>query len=207
MINNSQKNILVTGGSGYIGCHTVLQLLNNNYKVCVVDNLSNSSKESLNRVQKLANVNASQIKFHQVDILDTTGLENVFEKEGPFYGVIHFAGLKAVGESNEIPLKYYENNIGGTINLLKVMKKYNCTNLIFSSSATVYGTPDICPILETYKVGPCTNPYGKTKLFIENILQDLDKSNQGDQKWKIMVTSGSHRHSGADPEWKESEEL
>lgn len=174
------KKILVTGGCGYIGSHTVLQLLEQDYEVVVIDNLSNSKIESLNRVKKLTN---KDISFYQGDILDFECLDKIFS-ENEIFGVIHFAGLKAVGESSVIPLTYYQNNIAGTLTLLDVMKKHNVKNIIFSSSATVYGDQEIQPIKETAELKEPTNPYGKTKLFIEYILKDLYKS---DNNWNIVL--------------------
>ncbi|CAH8314237.1 unnamed protein product [Eruca vesicaria subsp. sativa] len=157
------QNILVTGGSGYIGSHTVLQLLNGGYSVVVVDNLDNSSAASLQRVKKLAGGNGERLSFHQVDLRDRPALEKIFS-ETKFDAVIHFAGLKAVGESVEKPLLYYNNNIVGTITLLEVMAQYGCKNLVFSSSATVYGWPE--------------------QLFIEEICRDVHGS---DPEWKIIL--------------------
>ena len=166
-------NILVTGGAGYIGSHTCVELLKDkNNEIIVVDNLSNSKEESLRRVEKITN---RKIKFYKEDILNTEGLEKIFQ-ENKIDSVIHFAGLKAVGESVKVPLKYYQNNITGTISLLEVMKKYNCRNIVFSSSATVYGDPKVLPLTEECEVGGTTNPYGTTKYFIERILMDLYKS-------------------------------
>ena len=174
------KTILVTGGAGYIGSHTCVELLNRNFDVVVLDNLSNSKVESLNRVKKITN---RDLKFYQGDILDSAILDKIF-KENDIYAVIHFAGLKAVGESTVIPLRYYDNNISGTVNLLESMKKNNVKNIIFSSSATVYGDQDIQPIKESAVLQEPTNPYGKTKLFIEYILKDLYKS---DPEWNIVI--------------------
>ena len=174
------KIILVTGGAGYIGSHTCVELLNQNYDVVVLDNLSNSKIESLNRIKRITN---KDLKFYQGDILDSNILDKIF-KENDIYAVIHFAGLKAVGESTVIPLKYYDNNISGTVNLLESMKKNNVKNIIFSSSATVYGDQEIQPIKESAKLQEPTNPYGKTKLFIEYILKDLYKS---DNSWNIVI--------------------
>lgn len=174
------KTILVTGGAGYIGSHTCVELLNRDFNVVVLDNLSNSKVESLNRVKKITR---KDLKFYQGDILDDAILDKVF-KENDIYAVIHFAGLKAVGESTVIPLKYYDNNISGTVNLLESMKRNNVKNIIFSSSATVYGDQEIQPIKESAKLQEPTNPYGKTKLFIEYILKDLYKS---DNEWNIVI--------------------
>lgn len=161
-------NILVTGGAGYIGSHTTLSLLEAGYSVTVVDNLCNSKEISLQRIQEIT---GKPVKFHQVDLLDREELEHVFAGD-QFTAVIHFAGLKAVGESVGIPLRYYHNNITGTLILLEVMKKHNLHNLVFSSSATVYGEPEIVPITEDFPLS-ATNPYGRTKLIIEDILRDL----------------------------------
>lgn len=160
--------ILVTGGAGYIGSHTCLELLEAGHEVVVVDNLSNSKEESLRRVQELA---GKRLEFHQVDLLDKDALHAVFANSA-LDAVIHFAGLKAVGESVTVPLRYYHNNITGTIILCEVMKNHEVTSLVFSSSATVYGDPHEVPITEDFPVGP-TNPYGRTKLMIEEILSDL----------------------------------
>ncbi|TQV82997.1 UDP-glucose 4-epimerase GalE [Aliikangiella coralliicola] len=173
------KKILVTGGAGYIGSHTTLLLLEAGYEVVVVDNLSNSSLESLRRVEKIT---GKSITFYKVDLRDRTKLESVFE-EHQIESVIHFAGLKAVGESTQIPLEYYENNIYGTIILLKVMQQFNCYQLVFSSSATVYGDPASVPITEDFPTST-TNPYGSSKLFIEQIVKDLAESNH---LWKMVI--------------------
>lgn len=172
-------NILVTGGAGYIGSHTCLELLNAGFDVTVVDNLSNSKKESLKRVQELA---GKTLPFFEVDLLDRVSLESVFESKR-FEAVIHFAGLKAVGESVSFPLKYYQNNITGTIVLCETMSKYGIKNLVFSSSATVYGDQPIVPLQEGFPCQP-TNPYGRTKWMIELILQDLY---QADPDWNIAL--------------------
>lgn len=172
-------SILVTGGSGFIGSHTCVELLENGYKVIVVDNLSNSSKESLNRVKKITGMD---VTFYEVDLCDKENLIEVFKQE-EIEAVIHFAGLKAVGESVEIPLKYYQNNINGTLNLLEVMKRFNIKNIVFSSSATVYGNPKTVPIKENFPTS-VTNPYGRTKLMLEEILKDLYVS---DSNWNIAL--------------------
>jgi UDP-glucose 4-epimerase len=163
-------HLLVTGGAGYIGSHTCLELLESGYQVTVVDDLSNSSRESLRRVEELT---TRTITFHEVDLLDRDGLTKVFQKTSdPFDAVIHFAGKKAVGESVEKPLLYYHNNITGTLILCEVMSAFGVKNIIFSSSATVYGDPATVPIREDFPLS-CTNPYGRTKLMIEEILRDL----------------------------------
>lgn len=159
--------ILLTGGLGYIGSHTAVELLNAGYDVVIVDNLSNSKIEVVDRIKKIT---GKKVKFYKKDLLDFVGLNKIFKREKP-QQVIHFAGLKAVGESVEIPLKYYENNLCSTINLLKAMEKNNVNNLIFSSSATVYGVPKTVPITEDFPLS-ATNPYGRTKLFIEEIIKD-----------------------------------
>lgn len=166
--------ILVTGGAGYIGSHTVVLLHNAGYTPVVVDNLSNSKEESLKRVEKIT---GKKTVFYKVDLLDYDLLDQIFEKERPD-AVIHFAGMKAVGESVQIPLTYYHNNMTSTFNLVKCMQKYDCKKLVFSSSATVYGTPKSVPIKEDFALS-ATNPYGQTKLMIENVLKDVcfaDKS-------------------------------
>ena len=173
------SNILVTGGAGYIGSHTVLELLENGDTVLVVDNLSNSSRESLRRVEDLTQ---HQVLFHQADLLDKAALQQVF-KTHAIDAVIHFAGLKAVGESVQQPLKYYQNNLTGTLNLLELMQQYTVKRLVFSSSATVYGDPARVPITEDFPVS-ATNPYGRSKLIIEEMLQDLWAS---DPKWQIAL--------------------
>ena len=161
--------ILVTGGAGYIGSHTVVELLEKNEDLVIVDNFVNSKPEVLDKIRKIT---GKDFKFYEVDILDEEKLNKVF-KENKIESVIHFAGLKAVGESVEKPIEYYHNNITGTLVLLKLMKKYNCKKIVFSSSATVYGTPEKVPLTEECKVGGTTNPYGTTKLFIEQILKDV----------------------------------
>lgn len=173
-------NILVTGGAGFIGSHTLIELHNAGHKTVVIDNLSNSSKTSLKRVGELIN---AEIPFYQVDIRDREALEKVMEKHH-FDACIHFAGLKAVGESVEKPWEYYDNNIAGTLVLLDVLRKHNCKNLIFSSSATVYGDPQIIPITEECPKGQCTNPYGKTKSMLEDIMMDMQKA---DPEWNIVL--------------------
>jgi len=193
-----RKKILVTGGAGYIGSHTCLELLNAGFDVTVVDNLSNSKITGLERVELLTD---KKINFIKVDLLDKDQLETVFETN-TFHSVIHFAGLKAVGESVFIPLEYYQNNLSGTINLLEVMQKFECKNFIFSSSATVYGDPVSLPIDESFALS-ATNPYGRSKLIIEEVLQDLYRS---DNSWNMAVLRyfnpvGAHKSGqiGEDP--------
>ena len=172
--------ILVTGGAGYIGSHTVVELLETGKEVVVVDNLSNSSEKSLERVKEIT---GKEIKFYKADILDKAALEKVFEEEN-IESCIHFAGLKAVGESVAKPWEYYNNNITGTLVLLDVMKKYGCKNIIFSSSATIYGDPAFVPITEECPKGICTNPYGWTKSMLEQILTDIQKA---DSEWNVVI--------------------
>ena len=172
--------ILVTGGAGYIGSHTVVELLGIGKEVVVVDNLCNSSEKSLERVKEIT---GKDIKFYKADILDRSALEEIFEKED-IESCIHFAGLKAVGESVAKPWEYYNNNITGTLVLLDVMKKYGCKNIIFSSSATVYGDPAFVPITEECPKGTCTNPYGWTKSMLEQILTDVQKA---DSEWNVVI--------------------
>lgn len=160
--------ILVTGGAGYIGSHTCVELLNAGYEVTVVDNLSNSKKEVIKRVREIT---GKELRFHKVDLLDRKSLNKAFSKS-KIEAVIHFAGLKAVGESVRIPLRYYHNNITGTLMLCEIMKEHNVNNIVFSSSATVYGDPHKVPITEDFPL-TATNPYGRTKLIIEEILRDL----------------------------------
>lgn len=171
--------ILVTGGAGYIGTHTVVELQNQGYDVVVMDNLYNSCPTALERVEQIT---GKPVKFYQIDMRDKEGDRRIFQ-ENKIDAVIHFAGLKAVGESVRIPLEYYDNNIYGTLALLEVMKEFDCRTFIFSSSATVYGVPEKLPLDETCKLG-VTNPYGATKLFIEHILQDLYVS---DPSWNIIL--------------------
>ncbi len=173
------STILVTGGCGYIGSHTTLELLNKGYDVVVVDNFSNSSYEALRRVQALT---GKEVTFYETDIRDVEKMEEIFSKH-TFDAVIHFAAFKAVGESCRLPLKYYENNISGTVSLLQIMEKHNVKKIIFSSSATVYGDPERLPLDETCRLST-TNPYGSTKLMMENIMQDLYKA---DNAWNIIL--------------------
>lgn len=172
-------NVLVTGGAGYIGSHTVIQLIEKGYNVVVIDNFSNSSKVSLERVEQITGVS---IDFYQGDIRDYDTLKEIFKKH-EISAVIHFAGLKAVGESTLVPLDYYDNNVSGTVALCKVMAEFDCKNLVFSSSATVYGDPEMVPIRESFKT-QATNPYGRSKLVNEEILTDLSVS---DSEWNIVL--------------------
>lgn len=172
-------NILVTGGAGYIGSHTTLALLESGYEVTVVDNLSNSKETSLHRVQQLT---GKTLQFYQIDLLDQEKLERIFANH-QFSAVIHFAGLKAVGESVGIPLRYYHNNVTGTLILLEVMKKHDLRTLVFSSSATVYGEPKTVPVTEDFPLS-ATNPYGRSKLIIEDILRDLYRA---EPEWNIAL--------------------
>lgn len=171
--------ILVTGGAGFIASHTNVELLNAGYEVVVIDNLINSSSESIHRVEKLTN---KKITFYKEDIRNENALDAIFAKEN-IDSVIHFAGLKAVGESCEKPLEYFDNNLCGTIYLLKTMKKYGVKSLVFSSSATVYGLPDTVPITEDFPLS-VSNPYGRTKLMIEDMLRDIYQS---DTEWDIVL--------------------
>lgn len=171
--------ILVTGGAGYIGSHTCVELLKAKHEIVVVDNLSNSKEEAMTRVEELG---GGKVEFHKVDLIDKAGLERVFQKI-QVDAVIHFAGLKAVGESVRIPLHYYHNNITGTLVLCEVMANHGVKNIVFSSSATVYGEPEKVPVMEDFPLS-ATNPYGRTKLMIEEILRDLYVS---DPSWNIAL--------------------
>lgn len=172
--------ILVTGGAGYIGSHTVVELQNAGYEVVICDNLCNSSRKSLERVEKITGKKA---KFYEADILDRNAMEQIFT-ENQIDSVIHFAGLKAVGESVAKPWEYYHNNITGTLVLVDVMRQHDVKNIIFSSSATVYGNPAFIPITEECPKGQCTNPYGWTKSMLEQILTDIQKS---DPDWNVIL--------------------
>lgn len=174
------KMILITGGAGYIATHTLVELKKANFDFVVYDNFSNSSKEALKRVKKIT---GAKVKFVKGDIRDKKALRKVFKKY-TIDSVIHFAGLKAVGESVGNPLKYYDNNVVGTIKLLEVMREFDCKKIVFSSSATVYGNPKSCPIDESFDVGATTNPYGTSKYMIERILEDLYIS---DNSFKIAI--------------------
>ena len=192
------KKILVTGGSGYIGSHTCIELISAGYEEVIVDNLSNSSLEVLKRVKKLYD---SNIPFYKVDIRNEKALRKVFEKHS-FDGVIHFAGLKAVGESVENPVEYYDNNVGGTLILTKIMQEFDCKTFIFSSSAAVYGDPHMVPISEDFPLS-AINPYGRSKLMIEEFLRDVFVS---DNNWKVALLRyfnpvGAHKSGliGEDP--------
>lgn len=172
-------SILITGGAGFIGSHTCVEMLNNGYDIIVIDNFSNSSPEALRRVKELTN---KDFKIYDVDLLDRDNIDKVFE-ENKISAVIHFAGLKAVGESVDIPIHYYLNNITGTLILMDIMKKYNVFNIVFSSSATVYGLPKQVPISEDFPLS-ATNPYGRSKLMIEEMLNDVFISNKN---WSIAI--------------------
>ena len=172
--------VLVTGGACYIGIHTVVELQNAGYDVVVLDNLSNASEKALDRVSKIT---GKPVKFYKADILDRDALNDIFDKE-TIESCIHFAGLKAVGESVVKPWEYYENNIAGTLTLVDVMRKHNVKNIIFSSSATVYGDPAQIPITEECPKGQCTNPYGWTKSMLEQVLTDIQKA---DPEWNVML--------------------
>lgn len=191
-------SVLVTGGAGFIGSHTCVELLEAGYEVVVVDNLSNSSEESLKRVEQLA---GKKLSFYEADLLDREALENVFRKE-KIDSVIHFAGLKAVGESVQKPLEYYYNNVTGTLILCDVMRKNGVKKIVFSSSATVYGSPKSVPIKEDFPLS-VTNPYGRTKLMLEEILTDLHTA---DPEWNVILLRyfnpvGAHKSGmiGEDP--------
>ncbi|MCI6536517.1 UDP-glucose 4-epimerase GalE [uncultured Eubacterium sp.] len=192
-------HILVTGGAGYIGSHTCVELLNAGYEVTVVDNLYNSSEKALDRVQEIT---GKTVKFYKADIQDRDAMNKIFD-ENKFEAVIHFAGLKAVGESVAKPIEYYQNNIGGTLVLTDVMRHHGCKNIIFSSSATVYGDPAMIPITEECPKGTCTNPYGWSKSMLEQILTDIHTS---DPEWNVVLLRyfnpiGAHKSGkiGEDP--------
>lgn len=172
--------VLVTGGAGYIGSHTVVELMNEGYDVVVIDNLSNASEEAIRRVEKIT---GKKICFYENDVRDRAALELIFTAHN-IGCVIHFAGLKAVGESVHMPIEYYDNNIGSTLVLVDVMRKFGVKNLVFSSSATVYGDPAELPLKETTKLNPTTNPYGATKVMQERILEDVYVS---DKEWNITL--------------------
>ncbi len=171
--------ILVTGGTGYIGSHTAVELLNAGHEVVIFDNLSNSDIEVVDKIKKIT---GKSLVFYYADMLDKPALDKIFDQE-PIDCVIHFAGLKAVGESVKNPYLYYRNNIVGTLNLIEAMQTHGVTNMIFSSSATVYGTPKSVPIDETFEKGQCVNPYGWTKSMIEQILTDIQRANA----WNVVL--------------------
>ncbi len=174
------QRILVTGGAGYIGSHTVVELLKAGYEVIIVDNLHNSKAESVARIEQIS---GKTVQFHELDIRDKSALEAVFAT-APIDAVIHFAALKAVGESVEKPLAYYQNNVTGTLVLCEVMRDYGVKNIVFSSSCTVYGDPDQVPVSEESPLKPATNPYGRSKQIMEDVLQDLYIS---DNAWNIAL--------------------
>ena len=174
-------SILVTGGAGYIGSHTVIELLNNDIDVVIIDDFSNSKPEVLEKIKKIT---GKKFRFYEVNYLDRQELEKVFQENPDIEGVINFAGFKAVGESVQKPIDYYINNVSGALVLLDTMKKFSIKKFVFSSSATVYGEDNETPYVETMKTGGTTNPYGTTKLFIEQILQDIYKS---DNSWDIAI--------------------
>ena len=191
--------ILVTGGAGFIGSHTCVELLEAGYEVVIADNLYNASKKAVDRIEEIT---GKKVKFYETDICDRAGMDAIFEAES-IEAVIHFAGLKAVGESVAKPLEYYENNIGGTLTLCDVMRSHNVKNIIFSSSATVYGDPAFIPITEECPKGTCTNPYGWTKWMLEQILTDLHTA---DEEWNVVLLRyfnpiGAHKSGkiGEDP--------
>ncbi len=192
--------ILVTGGAGYIGSHTCVELLNSGYDVVILDNLYNSNAKAVDRI---AQITGKRAAFYKTDILDKEGMNRVFDENPDIEAVIHFAGLKAVGESVHKPVEYYHNNITGTLNLVDVMRNHNCKNIIFSSSATVYGDPAQIPITEECPKGTCTNPYGWTKWMQEQILTDIHTA---DPAWNVILLRyfnpiGAHKSGliGEDP--------
>ncbi len=194
------QTILVTGGTGFIGSHTCVELIERGYDVAVLDNLSNSKEESLNRI---AQITGQRPRFYHADILDRDALEKVFNQEPSISCVIHFAGLKAVGESCEKPWEYYHNNVAGTLTLLDAMRNHGCKHIIFSSSATVYGDPAFVPITEECPKGVPTNPYGQTKSMLEYILSDIAAA---DPEWNVVLLRyfnpvGAHKSGlmGEDP--------
>ena len=193
------SKILVTGGAGFIGSHTCVELLNAGYEVVILDNFSNSKPEALNRIKTIT---GKDFKFYEADLLDLPAVEKVFE-ENKIDAVIHFAGLKAVGESVQMPVEYYHNNITGTLLLIQAMRKYNCKKIVFSSSATVYGVNNPAPYVETMPTNTSTNPYGYTKVMIEQILKDVYVA---DNDWSIALLRyfnpiGAHKSGllGEDP--------
>ncbi len=184
MPESRTRTILVTGGAGFIGSHTVVELLQDGFEVVVVDDLSNSSPKALDRIcQIVGETAAKRLSFCQADVADADALDQIFE-DHDIDAVIHFAGFKAVGESVEKPIEYYSNNIGNTLVLLDAMRSHGCTSIIFSSSATVYGDPDELPLTEASPKKPATNPYGWTKWMIEQILMDVAKA---DPSWNVVL--------------------
>ena len=173
--------VFVTGGAGFIGSHTCVELLSAGHDVVVVDNLCNSCSESLRRVRRIT---GRSVKFYKADIRDEKRMERIVAAEAPFGATIHFAALKSVSESTAIPLKYYENNLGGTFSLLKVLARHDCKNIVFSSSATVYGQPPSVPIREDFPTPGCTNAYGWTKLMMEQVFRDVQKA---DPTWNVIL--------------------
>lgn len=195
------KKLLITGGAGYIASHTNIELLKGDYELILVDNLCNACKTGMERVQEIS---GKKVTFYEVDICNEAALSEVFEKEGQIDGVIHFAALKAVGESVQKPLEYYTNNISGSLVLYSVMRKYGCKNIVFSSSATVYGDPETIPVDESAPVQGVTNPYGHTKAMMEQILMDTAKA----EGWNVVILRyfnpvGAHESGriGEDPEY------
>ena len=194
------KKLLITGGAGYIASHTNLECLADGFELVLIDNLSNSCLEAVKRVEELSN---RKIEFYSADIRDEKSLRKIFSEAGPFYGVIHFAALKAVGESVLKPLEYYENNIAGSLVLYRLMREFGVNNIVFSSSATVYGDPEKSPVDETAPVG-ATNPYGHTKVMMEQILMDTAAA----ENWNVVILRyfnpvGAHESGriGEDPEY------
>ncbi|MEA3018862.1 MAG: UDP-glucose 4-epimerase [Actinomycetota bacterium] len=194
------RTALLTGGAGYIGSHTAVELINAGWSVVIVDNLVNSSPVAVDRVAEIVGVD---VAFHRVDILDAAALDDVFAQHD-IDAVVHFAGAKAVGESVRLPLKYHENNVAGTISLLKVMVGVGVRNLVFSSSCTVYGDPDHVPVTEEHRLGPTANPYGRSKLYVEDMLRDVAAAEPG---WHTVLLRyfnpvGAHPSGriGEDPE-------
>lgn len=181
---SKKKHVLVTGGAGYIGSHTIVELLAVGYRVTVLDNLDNSSLVALERVKTIARAAPGDVLFHQADLMDLEACDAFFARFGPFDACIHFAGLKAVGESVKLPLHYYANNVQGSVNLIHLLDKHACRAVAFSSSATVYGDPEFVPLTESHPLRS-TNPYGKTKLFIEEIFRDVNAAQPG--KWSIQL--------------------
>ncbi|XP_021863242.1 bifunctional UDP-glucose 4-epimerase and UDP-xylose 4-epimerase 1 [Spinacia oleracea] len=182
-MDSEGRNILVTGGAGFIGTHCVLALLKQGFRVVIIDNLDNSVEEAVNRVRELAGPDLSQnLEFHLGDLRNKDDLEKLFSGNN-FDAVIHFAGLKAVGESVAHPFRYYDNNLIGSINLYQTMAKYNCKKLVFSSSATVYGQPEKIPCVEDFEL-KAMNPYGRTKLFLEEIARDISSA---DKEWSMIL--------------------